>query len=182
MRLIRCLASLFAASVFGSGCRHVPSSEAGSGHSSFRFVDAPVGPPPATNAEVTQPTNHSQWREATLKEPFILPVYPAAALRAKAGRNLVGVHIVVDPAGRVSDIRMSMRVFSTPGPFAENFRDAVELAVRQWRFNPARAESYEIIHDGEATSMRMTGSEYVETEFDLAFTFQADGTVQTGND
>lgn len=130
---------------------------------------------------MVQPTNRSQWREATLKEPVAMPVYPAKALKAKAGRNTVGVRIVVDPQGRVSEIRMSMLVFSTPGPFAEDFRDAVELAVRQWRFNPARSESYEIIHEGEVTYSRVTGGENVETEFDLAFTFQPDGAVQMGN-
>jgi len=113
-----------------------------------------------------------------------MPVYPAKALKAKAGRNLVGVHIIVDTEGSVREIRMSMLVFSTPGPFAEDFRDAVELAVRQWRFTPARSESLEIVHDrnGEATEMRVTGSENVETEFDLAFTFQPNGTVQQGAD
>jgi len=110
-----------------------------------------------------------------------MPVYPARALKAKAGRNTVGIHIIVDTEGSVREIRMSMLVFSTPGPFAEDFRDAVELAVRQWRFTPARSESFEIVRDGEATSMRMTESETVETEFDLAFTFQPDGSVQTGN-
>jgi len=140
-----------------------------------------VSPPPPSSGPPVQLTNHSQWHEATQKEPVAMPVYPAKALKAKAGRNTVGVHIIVDPEGRVSEIRMSMLVFSTPGPFAEDFRDAVELAVRQWRFNPARSESYEIIHDGDATSMRMTGGENVETEFDLAFTFQPDGTVRAGD-
>ena len=160
-------------------CRHAPPPEE-KGHSSFAFVDAPLAPPPESKGEVLQPTEHSQWREATLKEPFDLPVYPAKALKAKAGRNTVGVHIIVDPQGAVREIRMSMLTFSTPGPFADDFRDAVELAVRQWRFNPARTEAFEIIHDGEATFSRITGSENVETEFDLAFTFQPDGTVRQG--
>ena len=109
-----------------------------------------------------------------------MPVYPKPALAAKAGRNVVGVHVTVDPTGRVSEVRLSMLVFSTPGPFASDFRDAVEAAVRQWQFTPARAEYFEIVHEGEATYNRVTGSENVETEFDLAFTFQPDGTVRQG--
>ena len=180
MRFAICTAWLLAFAL-GAGCRHAPPPTEPTGHSSFKFVDQPVGPPPASTGEAIQPTNSSQWREATLREPTPMPVYPAKALKAKAGRNTVGVRIIVDPEGRVREIRMSMLVFSTPGPFAEDFRDAVELAVRQWRFNPARSESIEIIHDGEATSMRMTGVENVETEFDLAFTFQPDGTVRAGD-
>jgi hypothetical protein len=171
--------SLIAGVVVLTGCRHAATPEE-KGHSSFAFVDQPVGPPPESKGEPVQLTEHSQWREATLQEPSVLPVYPAKALKAKAGRNTVGVHIIVDPQGTVREIRMSMLVFSTPGPFAGDFRDAVELALRQWRFNPARTEAFEIIHDGEATSMRMKGSENVETEFDLAFTFQPDGTVRQG--
>jgi hypothetical protein len=180
MRFAVCTVLLLAFAL-GTGCRHAPPPAEQTGHSSFRFVDQPVGPPPASSGEIVQPTNRSQWHEATLKEPVPIPVYPAKAIEAKAGRNTVGVRIVVDPEGRVIEIRMSMLVFSTPGPFAEDFRDAVEVAVRQWRFNPARSESFEIIHDGEATDIRVTGVENVETEFDLAFTFQPDGAVQMGN-
>jgi outer membrane biosynthesis protein TonB len=143
-------------------------------------VHPPLPPPPEARGDSPLPVDRSQWYEATLRDPYAMPVYPARALKAKAGRNTVGVHIVVDASGHVSEIRTSMFVFSTPGPFAEDFRDAVEVAVRQWRFNPARTEQYEIVHDGEATDMRVKGSENVETEFDLAFTFQPDGTVRQG--
>jgi len=178
MRLTRGV--LFCVAVMTTaGCRHAPVNEE-VGRSSFTFVAQPVGPPPESKHELAPPTERSQWYEATLQEPFVLPVYPAKALKAKAGRNIVGVHIIVDPRGAVREIRMSMLTFSTPGPFAEDFRDAVELAVRQWRFTPARSESFEIVHDGQATAMRLTGSENVETEFDLAFTFQPDGTVRQG--
>lgn len=109
-----------------------------------------------------------------------MPVYPKKAMEAKAGRNIVGVHITVDAAGRVSDVRMSLLVLSTPGPFAEEFRTAVEAALRQWQFTPARAEYFEIVHEGDSTYNRVTGSENVETEFDLAFTFSHDGRVVLG--
>lgn len=170
--------------VFGTlagagGCRHAPVAP-DTGRSSFVFVQPPMRPPPESNGEVIEPARRSQWREATLQEPFVSPAYPRKALLAKAGRNIVGVRITVDPTGRVSDVRLSLLVFSTPGPLAEDFRDAVESAVRQWQFTPARAEYIEIVHEGEATYNRVTGSENVETEFDLAFTFTADGRVVLG--
>ncbi|MEJ1971734.1 MAG: hypothetical protein WDM96_04340 [Lacunisphaera sp.] len=123
-------------------------------------------------------TNSNQWREATLKDPLVMPIYPQRALKAQAGRSTVGIHIVVDISGHVAEVRPSLLVFSTPGPFAEDFRDAVELAVRQWQFTPARAEYYEIVHEGAATYSRLMRTEAVETEFDLAFTFTEDGRVE----
>lgn len=116
-----------------------------------------------------------------MREPAALPVYPAVALGARAGRNVVGVHITVDARGKVSGIRPSLLAFSTPGPFAGAFQESVEAALRQWQFTPARAEEIEIVHDGDASYNRVTGSENVETEFDLQFTFLPDGTVVQGN-
>lgn len=162
-----------------AGCRHAPPAT-DTGRSSFEFVEPAAGPPPVSSAEAATPTNLSQWREATLQEPFALPVYPPRALKAKAGRNIVGVHIIVDVTGHVREVRMSMLVFSTPGPFADDFRDAVELAVRQWRFSPARSERIDILHAGDTTYSRVGSSENVETELDVAFTFQPDGTVRQG--
>jgi hypothetical protein len=163
------------------GCRHAPPGSPETGRSSMVFIDPPMSPPPpASEGEIQQPTRRSQWREATLNQPCAMPVYPTKALQAKAGHNIVGVRIIVDPTGRVSEIRMSLLALSTPGPFAEEFRSAVEAAVRQWQFTPARAEYFEIVHEGDSTYNRVTGSENVETEFDLAFSFSTDGRVVLG--
>ena len=161
-------------------CRHVPTPAESTGHSSYAFIDPPVGPPPASSAEKVEPSDRSQWREATVKDPVVMPAYPKKALKRKAGRSTVGVHILVDVSGRVAEVRPSLLVFNTPGPFAEEFRDAVELALRQWQFTPARAEHYEIVHEGDTTYSRVTRTEMVETEFDLAFTFTEDGRVEQG--
>ena len=165
-----------------AGCRHAPVAleDKIAGRSSFAFVDPPVGPPPESKGEVVAPTDNSNYFEARLNEPAPMPAYPPRALKAKARLSTIGVHITVDPNGRVSDIRSSMLVFNTPGPFADDFRNAVESAVRQWEFTPARAEHFEIVHEGNATSSRRTHTENVETEFDLSFTFTADGRVEAG--
>ncbi len=163
--------------ILAEGCRHVPVPEA-TGRSSFTFVESP-SPPPNSNVKVTESTTRSQYREATLQQPASLPIYPARALKGKAGRAIVGVHITVDTAGRVSTIDSSLFVFSTPGPYAEDFRDAVEAALRQWKFAPARVEYVEAINENESTYNRVTRSETIETEFDLSFAFSADGCVRT---
>ncbi len=165
-----------------AGCRHAPPvlEDKLAGRSSFAFVDPPPGPPPKSDEKSVAPVEHANYFEARLNEPVPLPVYPARALKAKARLSTVGVHITVDTTGRVSDIRSSMLVFNTPGPFADDFRDAVEAAVRQWRFAPARTEHFEIVHEGSATYSRRASVENVETEFDLSFTFTADGRVEAG--
>lgn len=158
-------------------CRQPPEPEA-TGRSSFAFVNPPVGPPPQSKGEVIEPVDRAQYREAQLLEPAVQPAYPARALKGKARPVTVGVRITVGTDGRVADIRPSVLVFSSPGSFAEDFRDAVEAAVRQWRFTPARAEYFEIVNEGGFTFNRVTRTELVETEFDLSFTFTATGGVQ----
>lgn len=165
-----------------SGCRHAPVvlEDKIAGRSSFAFVDPPVGPPPASNGKATELADSSNYYEAQLQEPAPLPLYPMRALKGKARLSTIGVHITVDAGGHVAGVRSSMLVFNTPGPFADDFREAVEQAVRQWRFTPARSEHYEIVHEGSATYSRLKSKENVETEFDLSFTFTADGRVEAG--
>lgn len=92
----------------------------------------------------------------------------------------VGVHVTADANGRVSDIRPSILTFTTPGRFAEDFREAVEVALGQWRFVPAEIQHPEPVPGLEPASNRIIGSENPETEFELSFTFSADGFVQAG--
>lgn len=106
-----------------TGCRHAPMEATGTGASSFAFVERPTGPPQARTV-TTDPVEQKpmeDYREARPVYPLINPVYPPRALKAKAGWATVGVRITVDPMGRVSDVAPSMLVFSTPGPFADDF-------------------------------------------------------------
>ncbi|HWA24933.1 MAG TPA: hypothetical protein VG734_04590 [Lacunisphaera sp.] len=104
-----------------------------------------------------------------------MPVYPARALAAKAGATTVGVHLSVDEHGAITDIRASIWVVSFPGPFAEDFRAAVEAALRQWRFRPAETVEVEQVQQDGFTYARVAKREAVATEFDLAFDFTPDG-------
>lgn len=152
------------------------------GTSAFAFVERPAGPPPARTV-TTEPMEQKpleEYREARPVYPLVNPVYPPQALKARAGRATVGVRITVDVAGRVTDVAPSMLVFSTPGPFADDFRAAVETAVLQWRFRPAEIEKLEFVQAPTVSYNRIIGTQKVETQLDVAFTFTATGGVEMG--
>lgn len=164
------------------GCRHEPAEATGTGASSFAFVERPAGPLPARTV-TTEPVEQKpleEYREARPVYPLTNPVYPPRALKARAGRTTVGVRITVDVAGRVSDVAPSMLVFSTPGPFADEFREAVEAAVRQWRFRPAEIEKLEFVQAPTVSYNRIISTQKVETQLDVAFNFTATGGVELG--
>ena len=170
---------LLGAVLLAGGCRHISPPD--TGRSAVRFVEPPPAPPPKPSpVATTEPVNHSQYREASLIEPAALPVYPLRALAAKAGMAIVGVNITVDATGRVTDIRQSLLTFTTPGRFSEDFREAVEVALHQWRFHPARIEQIEVVLSPGFTYQRVTRSDNTETNFELSFTFNSDGTMAPG--
>ena len=70
--------------------------------------------------------------------------------------------MTVDASGHVAEVRPSILTFSTPGPFAEEFRSAVEAALRQWRFVPAEVQETEPIVglDQPANRNAMPGADY----------------------
>jgi hypothetical protein len=121
------------------------------------------------------------FRQAVpLKASVVLPVYPPRALEAKAGRATVGVQVMVDTAGLVTDIGPSLLTYNTPGTYAEDFLEAVKVAVRQWRFSPAEILQMETAKSGDYTYQRIARSTKTETKLDLSFTFTATGTVERG--
>jgi hypothetical protein len=152
------------------------------GTSAFAFVERPAGPPPARTV-TTEPVEQKpleEYREARPVYPLANPLYPPRALKARAGRATVGVRITVDVTRRVTDVAPSMLVFSTPGPFAGEFREAVEAAVRQWRFRPAEIEKLEFVQAPTVSYNRIIGTQKVETQLDAAFTLTAAGGVEMG--
>lgn len=167
-----------------AGCRHVPQDPPSVGRSSFAFADEPTAPPKnavVSEGKATRAPN--DFREATPIYPLLNPVYPAKALSKKAGLVTVGVRVTVDAAGRVTDVGPSLLVFSTPGPFADDFMTAVRVAVLQWRFLPAEIEQIEWVQPpGMEPYSRVLSTEKTETHFDLAFTFTATGKVLGGAD
>jgi TonB family protein len=160
------------------GCRHAPVL-ADTGRSSFVMIEPPPAPPPKTSSsEVKGPISSTSYSDARPIHPLLLPVYPPKALAAKAGAATVAVKVTVDANGRVTDIRPSLLSLSTPGPFADDFRAAVETALRQWRFLPAEVREVEFLEEGGTSYSRLKRSEATEAEFDLSFTFTAAGRVE----
>lgn len=166
--------------LWGSGCKHMPRGAA-YGSSSFRVVEPPRPPPPQGSGEAIEPVNRANYREAQAIHPLVMPVYPPRALATQAGAAVIGVRVTVDSSGVVADIRPSLLAVSvTPTKFADDFREAVEVAVRQWRFAPARVHYLERVTEGEFTYERVMRTEMIEAEFDLAFTFTPAGKVEAG--
>jgi hypothetical protein len=128
-------------------------------------------PPPATDTVLAA--------EPIL--PLAVPVYPKAALAARTGRVVVGIRITIDIQGRVAETGPSPVVFSTPNAYAGGFREAVQAALAQWRFQPAVIQHFTSVREpnGEAV-LFLRGTEKTDWAFDLAFTFTASGDVMSG--
>ena len=167
------------------GCRHAPEASSDTGASSFTVVEArrvptsekvivgDVGEPSAARYD-------QDYRPAVPRKNQPLPVYPPRALKAKAGAATVGVRVQVGADGRVMDIGPSLLVFTTPGPFAEDFLEAVKATVRQWQFHPAEIFHMEHVEAPGVSYNRVDRSEKTEAQLDLAFTFTATGGVTAG--
>lgn len=160
------------------GCRHVPESTE-TGASSFAIVRPPPVPAPANSGTVSEAEpSGAQYREAFLAGKPVLPIYPPRALKERAGSAQVGVRVTIDSAGTVTDVSPSLFAVSVvPAAFAEEFKQAVDTAVRQWKFRPASIEYVETVSGGGITYERVTRSEKLETTLDLSFTFTANGKV-----
>jgi hypothetical protein len=163
------------------GCRHAAPRIA-SGEGTFTFVS-----PPEQNDPHAKPTTQRDGGAGVFVMPaepilpLVAPTYPPAALRAHSGRVTVGVRIMIDVSGRVSGVGTSMAAFSSPNSYVGGFREAVETAVRQWRFRPAvlqRVDSRKGVGGGDVLFLESV--EKTEWSFDVSFTFTASGDVWSG--
>ncbi|MDB6094634.1 MAG: hypothetical protein JWM32_2196 [Verrucomicrobia bacterium] len=110
--------------------------------------------------------------------PLAAPVYPAAALAMRPGRVVVGVRVRVDTEGRATVAGPSLAVFSSYNARGLGFREAVDDAVGQWKFVPARmqrTEGAKGADGGDLLMIKAAGT--TEWVFDVAFTFTAAGDV-----
>jgi hypothetical protein len=161
-----------------SGCRQLPGSPS-VGRSSFVVLDPPSSPPfkqDLTTAKMS--LSAESFQEARPLLPLAEPIYPPRALAAKAGRVIVGVRVIVDVTGRISSIEPSMRTFSTPSPFEDDFLEAVRMALRQWRFLPAEIEHHRNVNTPDASENTGTNVEAIETYYDISFIFTPGGGVE----
>ncbi len=103
------------------------------------------------------------------------PAYPAEALAARAGKCVVFVTITIDARGIVTEVSPTWQRLSIPNRFSDEFLDAVKVAVRSWRFEPARVVSWEKTGNDD---LKYLGTETVSARTDVKFTFEASGAVR----
>lgn len=167
-----------AVAVWVAGCRHapVPATARMEGRSAFEFVRPPAAPESgAPKGEAKPLPTADEFVAPRAIGKLAEPVYPAVALAAGAGPVTLGLRLVVDTAGRVTDVSQSLLAFSTPTPWAAEFREAAEAAVAQWRFRPAEVRHFTTVTNAQGTYRSMTDSEKTEWALHVAFTFNATG-------
>jgi hypothetical protein len=184
---MKCLRSFFLLATVGAvlaACRHAaiaptaPTPEEGT--SAYKFIDPALPPSKKKNeASISAARPTTQTINAQPIMPLATPIYPLAALAARAGMATVGVRIIVDVDGRVAETQPSLAILSMPSMFAAEFREAVDAAVVQWRFHPAELRQLELVTDPGGDFMRVASREKVPWAFDVEFTFNATGNVLT---
>ncbi len=166
---------------WGAGCRHVvvANGPPGAGSSSYRFLDPP--PAPANREASSESEEHPlvQYIVPRPAGPLADPIYPRAALTARAPKVAVALRFTVDATGRVSEVRTSPIVFEMPSPLTAEFLAAAEEAVRQWRFTPGERVRVEWVQDAAGAYPNLLGREKIDWDFDVEFAFEKNGQVST---
>ena len=165
--------ALLLAGALGCVRRQLPSpvepSPPSRGKVAYEFIaDPSIGKP--------QNTEHQEFVTPRPERALALPSYPERPLAAKAPSYTVVVRIVIDTEGRVSSFADSQLAPSTAGVFAADFREAVETAVRRWRFLPGHIDQLEngddVDDDGKADYVRIVQRDLVPVFYDVRFDFE----------
>ncbi len=165
---------------------------------------APAAPPPQATSEKAAPKGDvaveflrdpaaaemkvAEDQEFTPPAPRLmpLPAYPPAPLAAEAPPAVVAVRLHLDASGAVVRITDSPLMASTEGPFAADFRQAVEAAVRRWIFSAARIDTVDVTvpRSAEPGIQRpLLATRYVPSFLDFSFRFsvvEGRGNVEVG--
>jgi hypothetical protein len=117
-----------------------------------------------------------QFRRPLPKETKALPRYPEQALEALDGPHREVVRFVIDTHGNVDKVVDSPIEPSDGGPFAADYRRAVEEALRSWRFEPGVFQHVKPGEDkdgdGKPDYKIMTSWDLVPVYYDVRFTFE----------
>lgn len=146
-----------------------PPSQLPKGNTTYSYIFDPANPALGLpkDVEFARP-----WPVETAK----LPVYPERALSARDGPHREIVRIVIDTHGTVDQVLDSPVGRSDGGPFAADYRHAVDDAVRTWRYLPGAlrhvTDGEDKDGDGKPDYKIMTSSDPVAVYYDIRFTFE----------
>ena len=139
------------------------------GKSSYSYIFDPANPALGLPEDV-------QFVRPLAIETKTLPRYPASALAARDGLHREVVRIVIDAKGNVGEVVDSPMEPSDGGPFAGDYRRAVDAAVRTWRFQPGEFRHIkpggDKDGDGKPDYKIMTSADKVAVYYDIRFTFE----------
>jgi hypothetical protein len=158
-----------------AGC-HGPLVPPPKGQGSFSFIE----PPPPTGqkpASVAVSEEAARYRPPVIVNDLATPIYPAAALAAHAGAATIDAQITIGTDGRIADFSPSPLGLAMLGRFSQEFSDAIERALGQWRFQPAEMVHFERGTDPQDSYLRITSTEPVPAYFEVKFRFTENGRV-----
>lgn len=168
-----------------AGCQHARQAPRPDpvGVSAFRFVEPPLIAAKSSqlvSVDEPDPRPMEVKFKSQPRPPLATPVYPPTLLGRVRLPVAVGVRLSVDGEGRVTQVSESLAALSSGGEFAEEFRVAVEVAVRQWRFQPAEIRSIVQMKSatGRGSYWQTLDKRPVEDAVDVAFVFTAAGEVR----
>jgi len=167
--------------LFALGCSHSsppPTTASGAGEADARERSSREGevameflPDPAAS-EIKVAENQEFAPPAPMFTP--LPVYPPAALEGGASSTVVAVRLHLDATGAVIQVTDSPRRAPHHGPYASDFRKAVESAVRRWVFTAARIDTVDAAPPWNAepgSKPPLVSTRYVPSFLDFSFRF-----------
>ena len=132
------------------------------GNVAVEFLADPESPKPKLDAH----------QEFTPAEPRAtpLPEYPPEAFAGGGPTAVVAVRLMLAPEGVIREVKDSPKLAPYTGPFAAEFRTAVEAAVHRWIFSPARIDTLGPARP-DMPKRYLLATRYVPTFLDFAFRF-----------
>ena len=144
------------------GCKHAPV-----GASSFRIEDFKTTAQAvhARDLRIEKPTD--VFVDAKPIGNLVNPAYPPQALANRVSA-IISVRVAVNASGVATDEGRGLVDLSLPTPYDHEFRAAVDAALAQWRFQPAKIAH--LLPRANQTPV-IVGIDVIERTYAVVFTF-----------